>query len=184
MRCGVDWEVVYEPPRARTVADKPQIVSVEMLKTPEASNQMPNRPEQISANSRFTPEQRTQVAAPKVGILFVHDNYAWIDSTPLEEAVLYGDVLTHDKGHDTYWEELQVGGSVPRDVEYDECPRGRVCYDTKTKTFHLYLDRCILKRKDLVERIICAMNLPPETSTETRLDSHYRCPGCMHRTNE
>jgi hypothetical protein len=170
--------------RDRTVAAKPQTVSVEMLKTPETSNQMPNRPEQIPAKSKLTPEQRIQATATKVGILFVHDNYVWIDSTPLEEAVLYGDVLTHDKGHDTYWEELQASGSVPRDEEYDECSRGRVCYDIKTKTFHLYLDRCILKRKELVERIIRTMNLPPETSTETRLDSHYRCPGCMHRTNE
>ena len=170
--------------RDRTVAAKPQTVSADMLKTPGASNQMPNPPERISANSRLTPEQRTQAAAPKVGILFVHDEYPWIDSTPLEEAVLYGDVLNHDKGHDAYWEELQASGSVPRDEEYDECSRGRVCYDTKSKTFHLYLDRCILKRQELVERIIRTMNLPPEILTETRLDSHYRCPKCMHRLNE
>ena len=123
-----------------------------MLKTPETSNQMPKRRDRISANSRLTPEQRTQAAAPKVGILFVHDNYPWIDSTPLDEAVLYGDVLTHDKGHDTFWEELQVSGSVPRDEEYDEYPRGRVCYDAKTKAFRLYLDRCILRRKEIVEQ--------------------------------
>jgi hypothetical protein len=156
----------------------------DMLKTPETSNQMPNRPDRTPASIRRTPEQRTQAAEPKVGILFVHDGYPWIDSTPVSEGVPYGDVLTHDKGHDAYWEELRASGSVPRDEEYDECPRGRVCYATKTKIFHLYLDACILKRKDLVERIICAMNLPPETSTETRLDSHYRCPGCMHQSNE
>ena len=183
MRSGVDWEVAYEPPRELRLPNYRQ-GSIEMLKTSGVSIQMPNPPERISANSRLTPEQRTQVAAPKVGILFVHDNYAWIDSTPLDDAVLYGDVLMHDKGHDAFWEELQTCGSVPRDEEYDECPRGRVCYDTKTKTFHLYLDRCILKRKEIVERIIRTMNLPPETSTETRLDSHYRCPKCMHRLNE
>ena len=170
--------------RDRTVAAKPQTESVDMLKTPGASNKMPNPPERIPAKSRLTPEHPTQAAAPKVGILFVHEEYPWIDSTPLDEAVLYGEVLTHDKGHDAYWEELQASGSVPRDEEYDGCPRGRVCYDTKTKTFHLYLDRCILKRKEMVERIIRAMNLPPEISTEIRLDSHYRCPGCMHRLNE
>lgn len=102
----------------------------------------------------------------------------------MEQATLYGDVLTHDKGHDAYWEELQVGGSVPRDEEYDEHPRGRSCYSTKTKTFHLYLDRCILSRKDMVEKIIGAMNLPLESLTEIQLDSHYRCPGCVHRSNE
>jgi hypothetical protein len=131
-----------------------------------------------------TPQQRKPPTAPKVGILFVHDEYPWIDSTPLDEAVLYGDVLTHDKGHDAYWEELQTCGSVPRDAEYDECPRGRVCYDTKAKTFHLYLDRCILSRKEMVEKIIHTMNLPPHPLTEIQLDSHYRCPGCMHRSNE
>ena len=183
MRSGVDWEVAYESPRQLRLPNYRQGL-IDMLKTPGASNQMPNPPERISANSRLTPEQRTQVAAPKVGILFVHDNYAWIDSTPVDQATLYGTVLTHDKGHDAYWEELQASGSVPRDEEYDECPRGRVCYDTKTKTFHLYLDRCILKRQELVERIIRTMNLPPEILTETRLDSHYRCPKCMHRLNE
>src|ERR1035441_4397022 len=131
-----------------------------------------------------TPQQRKSPEAPRVGILFVHDEYLWIDSTPLGKAVLYGDVLTHDTGHDAFWEHLQACSSVPRDEEYDECPRGRVCYDRKTKRFHLYLDRCILKRQEMVKRIIRAMNLPPETSTETRLDSHYRCPGCMHSSNE
>ena len=145
---------------------------------------MPNCPDRISTNDMPAPEQRKGPEAPRVGIFFVQDKYLWIDSTPVEEALLYGDVQTHDKGHDAFWEELQASGSVPRDEEYDECPRGRVSYDTKTKTFHLYLDRCILKRKDLVERIICAMNLPPESLAETRLDSHYRCPECMHRSNE
>lgn len=145
---------------------------------------MPNRPDSPPAKSRPPLEQCDQVAAPKVGIVFVHDNYPWIDSTPLAQAVLYGDVLTHDKGHDAFWEELQASGSVPRDEEYDECPRGRACYETKTKIFFLYLDRCILQRKDLVEKIIHTMNLPPGTSTRTRPDSHYRCPGCMHRSNE
>ena len=159
-------------------------VLVAMLKTPETSNRMPNRPDRISARSRLTPEQRTQAAAPKVGILFVHDNYPWIDSTPLDEAVLYGDVLTHDKGHDAYWEELQACGSVPKDEEYDECPRGRVCFGTKDKTFRVYLDRCILKRKEMVEKIMHSMNLPPEPLTDIQLDSHYRCPKCMHRLNE
>ncbi len=183
MACSVNLGVAYESPgenrRCRTAGR-----SIDMLKTPGASNQMPNRPDRIPANNGLSPEQRKRLAAPKVGILFVHDEYPWIDSTPLDEAVLYGEMLTHDKGHDAFWEELQASGSVPRDEEYDECPRGRVSYDTKTKTFHLYLDRCILKRKDLVERIICAMNLPPESLAETRLDSHYRCPECMHRSNE
>lgn len=184
MPSGVDLRVAYESPRTRTVIAAPETGLNRHVKPPETSNQMPNRPDLIPANSRLTPEQRTQAAAPKVGILFVHDEYPWVDSTPLDEAMLYGDVLTHDKGHDVFWKELQVCGSVPRDEEYDECPRGRVCYDTKAKTFHLYLDRCILKRKAMVEGIKRAMNLPPEPLTAIELDAHYRCPGCMSRPIE
>ena len=150
--------------RERTVAAEPQAVGLrDMLNTAE---------------------QCKSTEAPRVGILFVHDEYPWIDSTPLDKAVLYGDVLTHDKGHDAFWEHLQACSSVPRDEEYDECPRGRVCYDRKTKRFHLYLDRCIRRNEDMVARIIDAMNLPPHPLTEVQLDSHYRCPGCMHRSNE
>ena len=112
-------------------------------------------PQTVGLRDMFnTPEQHKLPKAPTVGILFVHDEYPWIDSTPIDEAVLYGEVLTH------------------------------VCYDTKTKIFHLYLDRCILSRKELVEKIIHTMSLPLEPLTQIQLDSHYRCPGCMHRSNE
>ena len=37
--------------------------------------------------------------------------------------------------HIKYWGELQRDGSVSRDMEYEERPRGRVMYDTKTELF-------------------------------------------------
>ena len=83
---------------------------------------------------------------------------------------------THDRGHEDFWEQLQARGLVPGDEEYDECPRGRVCYDTRRRIFRLYLDKCIAGNKDAVSRIMHAMNLPPATGAE--LDAHYKCPGC------
>ena len=71
-------------------------------------------------------------------------------------------------------------GAAPSDTEYDEVPRGRVVYDTKTRKYTLYLDRCILKNKGLVSRITSGMNLP-ENNTDAATDSHYRCPACMGR---
>jgi hypothetical protein len=41
------------------------------------------------------------------------------------------------------------------------------------------LDRCILKDKKQVSRIMASMNLPDNTHTST--DSHYRCPACLHK---
>jgi hypothetical protein len=123
------------------------------------------------------------VLLPKVGIVFVHEGRLWVDCTPIDDAILYGEVLTHDRGHSDYWQELQTCGAVPRNEEYDEVPRGRVCYDTRSRVYHLYLDDCILRDREMVKKIIRAMTLP-SARTEIDTDSHYRCPGCMFHPEE
>jgi hypothetical protein len=135
-------------------------------------------PEYVDMESVFS------ALLPKVGIVFFHAGCLWVDSTPVDNAIPYGEVLTHGKGHDLYWGELQARGVVPKDVEYDEVPRGRVCYNTRSRIYHLYLDRCILRNKEMVRKIIRSMTLPPAPLTEISTDSHYRCPGCMHRLIE
>jgi hypothetical protein len=112
----------------------------------------------------------------EVGIVFSLGNDLFIDRTPFNAAPAYADRATHEKGHDRYWDELQKAQLVPT-LEYDEVPRGRVVYNTKTKEFVLYLDRCISRHSDLVERIIYQMHLP--STTMVAADEHYRCPGCI-----
>jgi hypothetical protein len=119
-----------------------------------------------------------KVSTPEVGVFFVREDNLWVDATPVNEALLYGDVRTHDRSHEAFWEQLQASGAAPRDEEYDECSRGRVCYNTQQRIFRLYLDECIRKNKDMVARIILAMNLPSATRVE--LDSHYKCPRCTN----
>ena len=112
----------------------------------------------------------------KVGIIFMRGDDLWIDCTPVGDAVDYGTLKTHDKGHPSYWEQLQERHAVPADEEYDEIPRGRVTYDTRKKVYLLFLDRCIRERPDVVSRIFMAMHLPPVPATEVGGDSHYICP--------
>ncbi len=114
----------------------------------------------------------------EVGIIFLHENRLWIDSTPVNEAAEYGALKTHEKGHPEYWEELQRRGVVPMDVEYDEVPRGRVTADPSQGTFLLLLDRCILRRRDFMVRIQKTMSLPAGAATVVGSDAHYVCPGC------
>ena len=104
-----------------------------------------------------------------VGIIFYHGTLH-IDSTPATDAVHYGDLMTHEKGHPDYWEELKQRAVVPSDVEYDEVPRGRVTYAPKLGRALLFLDGCILIRPDLVIQIRKAMHLPPGAATEVRGD--------------
>ena len=147
-----------------------------MSKTPKRDKEMRERLSRVPAQNDGSQVRSKQASAPEVGVFFAHGDNLWIDSTPVDEAILYGDMRTHDRGHEDFWEQLQARGEVPRDEEYDECPRGRVCYDTKQEVFRIYLGKCIREKKDMVSRIIRSMNLPPATRAE--LDSHYKCPWC------
>jgi hypothetical protein len=68
---------------------------------------------------------------------------------------------------------------VSREMEYEEAPRGRVMYNTKTLQFTFLADRCILKKRELVEKIKSNMGLPKDTNFSS--DSHYRCFVCLKR---
>ena len=124
-------------------------------------------------------EMKTNGLKPeaRVGIFWVVNGEMLIDSTPLSEAEPYGDYLTHPRGHAEVWEQYQQTGAVPSDMEYEEAPRGRAIYNTKTRRFTLLADHCILREQNVVRRIMSELRLP--RNTETRPDSHYQCPGCL-----
>lgn len=119
---------------------------------------------------------RSDEHEPRVGIFWLIQNRLIVDASTLSEAESYGDCLTYRSSHIDYWTEQQRLGTVPRDVEYDEPPRGRVVHNAKEQKFFLLADRCILKDPALVIRIKNEMYLPPNTIVDT--DAHYRCQGC------
>ena len=47
------------------------------------------------------------------------------------------------------------------------------------RRFTLLADRCVLKDKGMVGKIMSAMNLPNK-STDKGTDSHYRYSACLH----
>jgi len=126
--------------------------------------------------------KRNRTGTPQVGIIFVVEGNIWIDAIPLTEAADYGEFKIHERGHDKYWDQL-LGMAMVAGSEYDEHPRGRVVYNTKQRQYTLYLDRCILRDRDLVKRIMAKMNLPLK-ATRTATDGHYRCPACLHRAED
>jgi hypothetical protein len=119
---------------------------------------------------------------PHVGVFWLVGGKLLIDSTALSKAEPYGDHLIHPRSHIDVWALFQRNGIASIDMEYEEAPRGRVMYDTKTRRFTLLADRCILKRKDLVGKIISAMNLTGK-NIDKGTDSHYRCSGCPSRNS-
>jgi hypothetical protein len=113
----------------------------------------------------------------KVGIFWLVGKRLIIDTAPLSEAGNYGDFKIYEGDHVTLWAELQRRGEVAQDTPYEEHPRGRVNYNTKTQRFTLYLDRCVLRRKSVVKKLLRLMCLPDDTALST--DGHYRCFRCL-----
>ena len=114
---------------------------------------------------------------PRVGIFWLVGKRLIIDTTPLSEASKYGDFKIHDGDHVTHWAEMEKRGEVQRGSAYEEHPRGRVNFNTTTKRFTLYADACILRKKNVVKKLMRLMHLPDDTALST--DEHYRCFRCL-----
>ena len=117
---------------------------------------------------------------PCVGIFWVVNGKLLLESTRLTEAEEYGDFKTHAGEHIVVWEKFKQNRMVPSEMEYEEAPRGRVMYATRTRQFTVLADRCILKRTDLLAKVKKVMHLPK--STKIGEDSHYRCFDCLRRS--
>jgi hypothetical protein len=132
--------------------------------------------------AKIDPRTQSQKEEPHVGIFWVVSDNVLMDSTPLGEAEPYGDHLTHPRSHIDVWEQWRLGGEVPGESEYEEYPRGRVMFNTKTHRFSLLADRCILKDKRMVREIVSELNLPTKSTdknTDKGTDAHYRCSVCL-----
>jgi hypothetical protein len=112
-----------------------------------------------------------------VGIFWLVSKRIIIDKTPLSQAGNYGEFKIHNGDHVTLWAEMERRGEVPRDSAYEEHPRGRVNYNTRTEQFTLFLDRCILRQKGVVKELMSLMHLPDDATSST--DEHYRCFRCL-----
>jgi hypothetical protein len=124
------------------------------------------------------PSTRHWKKEPSVGIFWVIGGKLVIDSTPLSQAEPYGVHLSHLGGHLEVWTMLQQKGTVPSDIEYEEAPRGRVIYNANTGRFSFLADKCILRDKIMLTKIMSELHLPSE-NTDKGTDAHYRCSSCL-----
>ena len=128
-------------------------------------------------------KRSARTTEPLVGIFWLVKQNLLIDSTLLSAAEKYEDFRIHSGNHVSVWEKFQQNGTAPRELEYEEAPRGRVMYNPKTRRFTLLADKCILKDKRIVSKIMSEMNLPSK-NTDKGTDSHYRCFTCLYGRRE
>jgi hypothetical protein len=119
---------------------------------------------------------------PMVGLFFVVGRKPWVEGTPWTQNPSVSGFRTYGVDHPNYWRRLQDIGAAPRDMPYEDCPRGRVNYMDATGRFALFADRCIIRRKPLVRKIMAALAVPKDTRVVT--DAHYKCAVCMGKLLE
>jgi hypothetical protein len=98
-------------------------------------------------------------AAPQVGIIYVIEGALYLECTPMLEAEAYGDFQTHPNGHVEWWPGLVRRLRLRPPRSYDYYPRGRVNYTRPEARYRLYLDRCLLNERSMVQAIIQSMHL-------------------------
>ena len=109
---------------------------------------------------------------PHVGIFFFVKERLYLESTPLSKAGRYGSHLIHEGGHPEFWEKLNLEG------EYDDFPRGRCQFNSRTEEWTLLADACLLRSPEVVATIKERLHLPDDVIVGP--DSHYRCNNvCM-----
>lgn len=120
---------------------------------------------------------RTRDETPKVGIFWLVGRRLILDTMPVREAGNYGEFRIYEGDHITLWAEMEERGEVPQGLDYEEHPRGRVNFNTRTKRFTLFADACILRKRSVVKKLLRLMCLPEDTALST--DLHYRCFHCL-----
>jgi hypothetical protein len=115
----------------------------------------------------------------EVGLFFVVGGKPFVDALPWMEVPSVAGFRTYGVGHPEFWPRLQIVGAVPRDLQYDEAPRGCLNYEDASGRFTLFADGCIIRNKRLVSKIMNEMNLP--SNTMVLPDDHYRCPKCLRK---
>ena len=115
---------------------------------------------------------------PEIGAFFVYKGEVVRTGTPLSVVGLHGLFKSKTNNHEFFWKSLQRLGAVPRDIEYNEVPRGRVDYDAKERRFYVYADLCILKDRRALEEINREFHLLPADTGEPEGDPCYKCSGC------
>jgi|SRR5208282_2662070 len=115
----------------------------------------------------------------ELGCFFLFKGKPFISSQPWTEVTSCAGFRTHPVDHPDYWKDLQRIGAVPKDMPYEECPRGRVNYEDATGRFTLFADKCIIKNQRLVSKIMNKLSLPKDTRVVP--DNHYRCSKCLRK---
>jgi hypothetical protein len=112
-----------------------------------------------------------------IGIFYLINGRIVSESVPLRTIRPSGGVRTYPRQHYELWSKLQKKDPDLYDLDCYALPRGRVLYNEKTRKFQILADRHVLKRDQVIDRILKDFRLE-KSDVEFREDEHYRCAVC------
>ena len=129
----------------------------------------------------IAPASARRDIGPSVGIFWKVDHALLLDRSPLAQAEVYGNCLTHPEGHYEQWErwrrlgirQLRTLGypTAIATTEYEAWPRGRVVYEKPKKLFIIYADRR-LHSQTIVSALVVAFGVVGQP-WRVMTDAHY-----------
>lgn len=108
----------------------------------------------------------------KVGPFFYINKKIFSDSISSEKANNYGEFKNWGS-HSKFWDLLSSQYPYFKKIEYYICPRGRVSYNTKQKTYVIFLNEK-LNSDFIVKQIIVEFNLQGSNYIIDDNDEHYQ----------
>lgn len=84
----------------------------------------------------------------------------------------YGEFKTWGN-HSDFWDKLSRDDSMLKEMEYFDCPRGRVTYNTDEDLYYLYLNKRI-NNEAVIELVIEKYNLFDCNVRIDDSDEHYQ----------
>lgn len=109
---------------------------------------------------------------PEVGIFFVLNGVVMQSSLPYTEGVVYDKFITGPADHYSFWEQAQKWNLHLQSLDYEEVPRGRVVYDSVSKTFVVYASKAFVNDPKLRSLILSEFSLRSAV-TKFKSDEHY-----------
>jgi len=128
--------------------------------------------------------QEASADTPKIGIFWLHlkdgqIKIFWSDMLTLEFGEDYGDFIVAPREHSNAWENLKRHGIVPKNLNYEDLPRGRVAYDKKGsdgKGQYVVFIGDYIKASSTVIKNVIKSEFKLKANTRWVPDLHYNKP--------
>ena len=111
----------------------------------------------------------------KIGVFFCIGQEILAQKYDRQEGKQQGVIFNPPEGHDRVWRNNFQANHVEK---YDFWPIGRVSYNTNSRQYIIYHDKCL--NEDILEKVRVLFEVP-ENAIRYVVDEYYSCQECRKK---